>query len=36
MSELNCKTKKYSDPDRDHIFGHGYAEIIDRYDWTRL
>lgn len=25
--------KKYSDPDRDHIFGRGYADIIDRYDW---
>lgn len=24
---------KYSDPDRDHIFGRGYADIIDRYDW---
>ncbi|MDE6811530.1 MAG: 2-iminoacetate synthase ThiH, partial [Muribaculaceae bacterium] len=24
---------KYSDPDRDHIFGRGYAEIIDNYDW---
>ena len=26
-------TKKYSDPDRDHIFGRGYADIIGRYDW---
>ncbi len=25
--------KKYSDPDRDHIFGRGYADIIDRYSW---
>lgn len=25
--------KKYSDPDRDHIFGRGYADIIGRYDW---
>lgn len=25
--------KKFSDPDKDHIFGHGYAEIIDRYNW---
>lgn len=24
---------KYSDPDRDHIFGRGYADIIDKYDW---
>ncbi|MDE6235952.1 MAG: 2-iminoacetate synthase ThiH [Muribaculaceae bacterium] len=24
---------KYSDPDREHIFGRGYADIIDRYDW---
>lgn len=24
---------KYSDPDRDHIFGRGYADIIDRYSW---
>lgn len=24
---------KYSDPDRDHIFGRGYADIIDQYDW---
>lgn len=26
--------KKYSDPDRDHIFGRGYADIIDRYKWA--
>lgn len=26
--------KKYSDPDRDHIFGRGYADIIGRYDWN--
>lgn len=26
-------TRKMSDPDRDHIFGRGYADIIDRYDW---
>ncbi|MDE5772833.1 MAG: 2-iminoacetate synthase ThiH [Muribaculaceae bacterium] len=25
--------KKYSDPDRDHIFGRGYADIIDQYSW---
>lgn len=25
--------KKYSDPDRDHIFGRGYADIIDSYSW---
>ena len=25
--------RKVSDPDRDHIFGLGYADIIDRYDW---
>lgn len=25
--------KKYSDPDPEHIFGHGYADIIDQYDW---
>ena len=25
--------RKISDPDRDHIFGRGYADIIDRYDW---
>ncbi len=24
---------KYSDPDRDHIFGRGYADIIDQYPW---
>ncbi|MDE6559349.1 MAG: hypothetical protein K2K29_05640, partial [Muribaculaceae bacterium] len=24
---------KFSDPDRDHIFGRGYADIIDNYDW---
>lgn len=24
---------KYSDPDKEHIFGRGYADIIDRYDW---
>ena len=28
MSEV-----KYSDPDRDHVFGRGYADIIDLYDW---
>lgn len=27
-------SKKYSDPDRDHIFGRGFADIIDRYDWN--
>lgn len=26
------KTMK-SDPDRESVFGHGFAEIIDRYDW---
>lgn len=26
-------TRKVSDPDRDHIFGRGYADIIGRYDW---
>ena len=25
--------KKFSDPDRDHIFGRGYADIIDNHDW---
>ncbi len=25
--------KKFSDPDRDHIFGRGYADIIDQYNW---
>ncbi|MDE6271625.1 MAG: 2-iminoacetate synthase ThiH [Muribaculaceae bacterium] len=24
---------KHSDPDRDHIFGRGYADIIDQYPW---
>ncbi|MCM1153230.1 MAG: 2-iminoacetate synthase ThiH [Muribaculum sp.] len=27
------KTKFASDPDKDSIFGYGYADIIDRYDW---
>lgn len=22
-----------SDPDRDHVFGRGFADIIDQYDW---
>ena len=26
-------TRKLSDPDRDHIFGRGYADIIGQYDW---
>lgn len=26
-------TRKVSDPDRDHIFGRGYADIIGHYDW---
>ena len=26
-------TKKFSDPDRDHIFGRGYADIIDSNLW---
>lgn len=24
---------KKSDPDKDSVFGHGFADIIDRYDW---
>lgn len=32
ISKMNVN-KKYSDPDRDHIFGRGYADIIDQYDW---
>ena len=26
-------TKKKSDPDRESVFGHGFADIIDSYDW---
>lgn len=29
MSEV----KKFSDPDKEHIFGRGYADIIGMYDW---
>lgn len=25
--------RPYSDPDRDHIFGRGYADIIDQFSW---
>lgn len=25
--------KAKSDPDRESVFGHGFADIIDRYDW---
>lgn len=32
MSEA-LKVKK-SDPDRDSVFGHGFADIIDQYDWN--
>lgn len=30
MSEVKMK----SDPDRNSIFGYGFADIIDRYDWN--
>lgn len=35
MKADNSETtvKKHSDPDRNSIFGHGFADIIDRYDW---
>lgn len=26
-------SKKFSDPDREHIFGRGFADIIGSYDW---
>ena len=33
-SEINnIVTKKKSDPDRNAIFGHGFADVIDQYDW---
>lgn len=32
MSEITEKRFK-SDPDRDAIFGHGFADIIDQWDW---
>lgn len=25
--------RKWSDPDRESVFGHGFAEVIDQYDW---
>jgi 2-iminoacetate synthase len=31
-TEIKKKIMK-SDPDRDSVFGHGFADIIDRYDW---
>lgn len=32
MSTPTPKVKK-SDPTKDAIFGHGFADVIDRYDW---
>lgn len=31
MSKIT--TRPFSDPDREHVFGRGYADIIDTYDW---
>lgn len=31
-SETNI-SKKHSDPDKDSVFGYGFADIIDTYDW---
>lgn len=31
MSEI--EKRPYSDPDKTHIFGRGFADIIDMYDW---
>lgn len=25
---------KKSDPDKNHVFGHGFADIIEQYDWN--
>lgn len=33
MSEFKGKKVFKSDPDRNAIFGHGYADIIDQYNW---
>lgn len=33
MRRLNT-VKAPSDPDKDNIFGHGFADIIDQYDWN--
>lgn len=31
--EIDINRKK-SDPDRNSVFGHGFADLIDRYDWN--
>lgn len=31
---MKKETKWLSDPDKDSIFGHGFADVIDRYDWN--
>lgn len=33
MQPVNNRPKPKSDPDRNSVFGYGYADIIDRYDW---
>lgn len=33
MSEGDVGRKFPADPDKDHIFGSGFADIIDMYDW---
>lgn len=33
MSESEQKRIFKSDPDRNSVFGHGFADIIDKYDW---
>ncbi|MDE6329608.1 MAG: 2-iminoacetate synthase ThiH [Muribaculaceae bacterium] len=33
MNAQPATRRKFSDPDTEHIFGRGYADIIDRYDW---
>lgn len=33
MDNLNETAIKKSDPDRNSVFGHGFADIIDQYDW---
>lgn len=32
-SDAAAPAKKKSDPDRNSVFGYGFADIIDQYDW---
>lgn len=35
MEMMETETKRFkSDPDRESVFGHGFADIIGQYDWN--